>query len=229
MHFAKPNPAYYAEILARVGVEPDETLHIGDSLNNDVLPAQTLGLHCYQITPKTPLDALANQVIKANWLETLVERRLLPSMIAPQYRGNIGALYGLLDTVQPHFWKQQPDPNEWSILQILCHLAESETTVQRPRLERILNEERPFLAEPRTPPGPEMPICDDDGYRIAEAFTSERSNTLSLVESLSVEAWQRPARHSIFGPTTLLEMAHFTAQHDRLHLTQLCQTIGHCA
>jgi hypothetical protein len=25
-----------------------------------------------------------------------------------------------------------------------------------------------------------------------------------------------------------LEMAHFTAQHDRLHLNQICQTLGKC-
>jgi FMN phosphatase YigB (HAD superfamily) len=28
MHFAKPDPAYYAEILARVGIEPDEALMV---------------------------------------------------------------------------------------------------------------------------------------------------------------------------------------------------------
>lgn len=229
MHFAKPDPAYYAEILARVGVEPDETLLIGDSLSNDIIPAQALGLHTAHVGPDTPLSMLTQNIMVEGWLETLLEHHITPPMIAPQYRGNIGALYGLLDTVQPHFWTQQPDPNEWSILQILCHLEESERTVQRPRLERILRETRPFLADPRTPPGPEMPLCDEDGQRVAARFVEERAQTRALVESLKAEDWQRPAHHSIFGPTTLLEMAHFTAQHDRLHLTQLCQTIGHCA
>src|SRR5690606_4416824 len=49
MHIAKPDPAYYAEILARIGVEPDEALMVGDDPVNDILPAATLGLHTYHI------------------------------------------------------------------------------------------------------------------------------------------------------------------------------------
>lgn len=231
MHFSKPDPAYFAEILARVGIEPDEAVVIGDSLHNDIEPARQLGLHTYHISPdhNHTITALHDQIMRHNWFETLLHRRLQPQMIAPQYRGNIGAMYGFLDTVQPHFWTQQPDPDEWSILQIICHLAESEQTVQRPRLQHILNEDNPFLKAPRSPLGPEMPACDEDGHKAAAAFVHERRITLDFVQALTRDDWQRPARHSIFGPTSLLEMAHFTAQHDRMHLIQLCQTIGHCS
>nr|MCU0514203.1 DinB family protein [Anaerolineae bacterium] len=102
-----------------------------------------------------------------------------------------------------------------------------ESTQQRPRLERILREDDPFLIAPR-PPGPDIPVCAEDGHRIAAEFVQERARTMAFVHTLTAAEWQRPARHSIFGRTTLLEMAHFTAQHDRLHLNQLCQTIGRC-
>ncbi|HSF71114.1 MAG TPA: HAD family hydrolase [Methylotenera sp.] len=49
MHSAKPNPAYFAEILKYIGVEPHEALMVGDSLKSDIIPAQTLGIHTYQI------------------------------------------------------------------------------------------------------------------------------------------------------------------------------------
>jgi HAD superfamily hydrolase (TIGR01549 family) len=49
MHSAKPNPAYFAEILQYIGVEPHEALMVGDSLKSDIIPAQTLGIHTYQI------------------------------------------------------------------------------------------------------------------------------------------------------------------------------------
>lgn len=42
MHFAKPDPAYYAEILGRVGVEPDEVLMVGDSMKNDIIPGKSV-------------------------------------------------------------------------------------------------------------------------------------------------------------------------------------------
>jgi hypothetical protein len=139
-------------------------------------------------------------------------------------------LYGLLDTARPHFWDQHPDPDEWSPNQILCHLLEHEGPVHRDRLKHILEIDNPFIAAPPPPPGPASAAsCGGDGPDIAARFTAARRETLALIATLPPEAWSRPARHSIFGPTTLLEMAHFTAQHDRLHLHQLCQTLGGCA
>jgi FMN phosphatase YigB (HAD superfamily) len=236
MHFAKPDAAYYAEIIARVGVEPEDVLMVGDSLRNDILPAQVIGLHTFHIDgdDTSPADAsgtlveFIEQVSHEGWLQArFTGRRHSPEMIVPQYRGNIGALYGLLEGVQPHMWHKRPSPDEWSILQLLCHLCNSEDTHQRPRLERILRENNPFIVAPQAP-GPDLSLCDEDGHAIAAAFVATRGKTIDLVASLTADDWQRPARHSIFGLTTLLEMAHFTAQHDRLHLTQLCQTIGRC-
>jgi HAD superfamily hydrolase (TIGR01549 family) len=50
MHFAKPDPAFYAEALARVGLEPDEVFMVGDNPHNDIKPAQIIGMHTYQVT-----------------------------------------------------------------------------------------------------------------------------------------------------------------------------------
>lgn len=233
MHFAKPNTAYYGELLARVGVEPDEVLMVGDSLKNDILPAQTLGIHTYHVTENdtdnnsSSLDSL-RQKIREGWIETLVQKHLKADSIKPQLYGNLGALFGLLDTVQHHYWDQHPDPNEWSILQILCHLVASEINIQRPRLQQILREDTPFLANPTPPAGSTAELCGHNGFKIAQEWVIERLKTIAFIDTLNSEDWNRPARHSIFGMTNLLEMAHFTAQHDRLHLTQLCQTIGNC-
>ncbi|GAB4510439.1 MAG: hypothetical protein OHK0046_07260 [Anaerolineae bacterium] len=228
MHFAKPNPAYYAEILARVGVEPDEAVMVGDSLINDMEPAGSVGLHTYHIDRDGTLADFYDVVVNHGWLENRVPFPLFPAMIEPQYRGNVAALYGMLDGIKPHFWMQYPDPKEWSIEEIVCHLLTSENTVQRPRLERILHEDDPFLAQPRPPLGPRLIKCTQQGSALVEAFVQAREATIAFIQALQPEDWMRPARHSIFGLTTLLEMAHFTAQHDRLHLNQLCQTLGKC-
>lgn len=240
MHFSKPNSAYFAEILARVGVEPDEALMVGDSLEKDILPAQRIGLHTAWIIQ----DGEDSRSAEADWVGTLAAfcdllnmpewsqlfptKALAASMIEPQLYGNLGALFGLLDNTEPRQWLMRPIEDEWSILQILCHLFDSEQTHQRPRLERILHEDNPFIAAPR-PPGPQLALCGDDAWQIAQDFSSERQRTIEMIQALAPEDWSRPARHSIFGLTTLLEMAQFTAQHDRLHLNQLCQTIGRCA
>lgn len=238
MHYVKPDPAYYAEIIARVGIEPDEAVMVGDNVENDILPASTLGLNTYHITAGDPdpradgggnLAAFFDAVARQSWLEGLLPRPLSPAAIEPELRGNIGALFGFLDSIQPHFWTQHPDPEEWSLLQIICHLLESETTVQLPRLQRILAEDNPFLANPQPPLGPRDAVpCDEHGRKAALRFAERRAETIEWLSTLPSHAWSRPARHSIFGLTTLLEMAHFTAQHDRLHINQLCQTLGRC-
>lgn len=240
MRYTKADPAFYVEVAARIGVEPDEAIMIGDSLKNDIQPAQQVGLHTYHISGETPastseadavgtLADFADAVIADNWFDTLLPPPLVPDMIEPEMRGNIAALYGTLADARPHYWQQHPLPAEWSPAQILCHLLDSERPVHRARLERILAEDTPFLVDP--PPAwgqPGSMICDNDGVTLARRFTAERLETLAWLRTLRPEDWHRPARHSIFGVTTLLEMAHFTAQHDRLHINQLCQTLGRC-
>lgn len=237
MHFTKSHAAYYAEIVARVGIEPDEAIMVGDNPSNDIAPAQQAGLSVFHITTESPrsnipggtLDDFHRQITQENWLDTVIPPAITPSMIIPELTGNVSALFGMLTDVKPHFWEQHPDPEEWSPIQVICHLLESETTVQRPRLERIVQQQNPFLASPQSPPGPhQAQTCAPNGWQAAIRFAQERQKTLDFVRNLQQEDWQRPARHSIFGPTTLLEMAHFTAQHDRLHINQLCQTLGRC-
>lgn len=243
MHFAKPHPAYYEEILARIGVQADEAVMVGDDWDNDILPACRAGLNTFWVVdqgvrpdPALPVqpDAFGSfvdfacRVQEENWLETLLPCPLMPEQIIPRLNGNLAALFGVVHEAPPHVWPMHPDEKEWSPIEVLYHLAESERDVQRPRLLKILAEDNPFLSQPKPPPAPWTRACPECALSIAQEFAAERRGTLALLAGLDAEAWNRPARHYIFGPTTLLEMANFTAQHDRLHLTQLCQTIGKC-
>jgi HAD superfamily hydrolase (TIGR01549 family) len=238
MHFTKNSAAYYAEIVARVGVEPDEAIMVGDNPANDISPARKAGLSTFHVSSEAPLAAdiptgtlsdFYRRVTQEDWLDAITPPVITPDMVMPELTGNVGALFGMLADVKPHFWEQHPDPEEWSPIQVVCHLLESESRVQRPRLERIAQEHNPFLASPQPPAGPHDALtCDPNGQKAALRFAQERQKTLDFVRILQPDDWKRPARHSIFGPTTLLEMAHFTAQHDRLHINQLCQTLGRC-
>ncbi|MBC7814784.1 MAG: HAD-IA family hydrolase, partial [Burkholderiales bacterium] len=120
MHFMKPDPAYYAEIVARIGIEPDEALMVGDGIDNDIIAALAAGLHTYYVTAKSapddlPADAAGTldnlrRLIYEEWLDTLSTHPPTPAMIAPELRGNVGTLFGMLTDVQPHFWEMRPDP-----------------------------------------------------------------------------------------------------------------------
>jgi hypothetical protein len=228
MHFAKPNPAYFAETIARVGVESDEALVIGDSLTNDIEPAETLRIHAWQVSEQTGLGPILEGIRRPNWENEFQAVAMTPDTLPAQFQGNLAALRGLLAEVKDHQWLQRPDPAEWSILQILCHLWRAETEVHQQRLQTILDEDNPFIPS-LPPPGPDIPECHDDGMEVYERFRAQRQQTMATLADLGADDWRRPARHSIFGLTNLLEMAYFTAQHDRLHITQLCQTLGKCA
>ena len=59
MHAAKPQIAYYEEILAKLGRTPAETLMVGDDWVNDIEPCAQLGLSTYWLsdeyaTPPAP-------------------------------------------------------------------------------------------------------------------------------------------------------------------------------
>ncbi len=240
MHFTKPNPHYYEEILARIGVEADDALMVGDSIENDMIPATKAGLSTFWITweratpPEITPDGAGtlrhlDQCVADGWLQTLMPRPRTPEQVAPRMLGNLAALSGLIAEMDAASWNVHPDPREWSPLEIVCHLRDSEGAVQRSRLERILHEENPFIAQLPLPPGPgERDLSGEEGEAALRAFAAERAITLEFLASLSEADWQRPARHSIFGPTTLLEMAHFTARHDRLHINQLCELLEQC-
>jgi len=239
MHFAKPNAHYYEEILARVGVEPDEALMVGDNPTFDIAAAQRAGLHTFWIddAPTTSSDpgadargSLADLVarLRNGWLAELNHTRPATiEQVIPRLIGNTGALEGLVRTADNRYWTMHPDPDEWSPLEILCHLRNSEREVHRPRLQRIATEDNPFITAPSGPK--QRDVSGENPVVAFRQFWAERSQTINFLNSLKREAWQRPARDSVFGPTTLLEMALFTARHDHLHINQLCQTIGRCS
>ncbi len=246
MHYSKPWPHYYEEILTRLGFEPDEAVMIGDDWDNDIVGASQAGLNTFWIRNQHnqrrniqqesvqpdgegTLADFFRLVTEENWLQGLTPKPLVPSQIAPRMMGNVSALLGMVSEIPARYWHQRPDPNEWSPMEIVVHLRDSETRVQRPRLERILQGDDPFLVPPPSPPRPgEQQLQGLDGTQVTLEFAAERSKTLELLHSLAAEAWGRPARHSVFGPTSFLEMASFTARHDRLHVNQLCQTLGKC-
>lgn len=47
-HFCKPNSEYYAEILARLGAQPEECLHIGNDMEED-LAASDIGIRVVMV------------------------------------------------------------------------------------------------------------------------------------------------------------------------------------
>ena len=46
----KPNPDYYREVLAALGVEPESCIMVGNDVDEDILPARELGMKTFLLT-----------------------------------------------------------------------------------------------------------------------------------------------------------------------------------
>ena len=84
MHSTKPHPSYYQEILSRIDCEPGNALMVGDSWENDIVPAASLGMTTYwiaaedavgedtavSVTAQGSLEKLEDMIM-SGWLNSL--------------------------------------------------------------------------------------------------------------------------------------------------------------
>jgi hypothetical protein len=89
-------------------------------------------------------------------------------------------------------------------------------------LEKLASERNPFIAGQDTDRwADERNYIQQDGQAALGRFIGGRKVLLELLASLAPEDWQRTARHTIFGPTDLMELIGIIAGHDRLHIQQI--------
>ncbi len=49
-NYCKPNPKYYLSICERIGIEPHECLMVGNDEGEDMFPASSIGMRCFNVT-----------------------------------------------------------------------------------------------------------------------------------------------------------------------------------
>ncbi len=219
-HFAKPSPAYYAEILARLGWPEAPAIMVGNDSALDIDPARALGLAAFHVADMAALEDFFP------WLDAQADLTPppieTPAALIATLRATPAALHHITTDLPADRWRRRPRPEEWCLTEIICHLRDVEREVNLPRIQAILNEDNPFLAGQDTDPwAEERHYHRQDGVQALGEFVAARMETLNLLDDLSPEAWDRPARHAIFGPTHLRELVGFMAGHDRLHIRQI--------
>lgn len=232
-HFAKPNPAYFAELLGRLDWPDGQIIMIGDATQEDVTGASEMGIPTFWINPDgqgTPAGLTPTGVGRLStflsWLEDHGEAALapdynLPSALRATLRATPAFFDHLARTVSAETWTQRPSKDEWCLTEVLCHLRDVEADVNLPRLHKMIDERNPFLAGRDTDRWVEERQYITQDYRQAlRAFTAARLEVLSILDGLEPDEWALAARHSIFGPTTLKEIIQIMAGHDRLHIQQ---------
>lgn len=233
-HFSKPNPAYLAELLARLGWPEYPAVMVGNELKNDIHTAWSLGLPAYWVNEdnsppaemKSPM-ASGDLAGVFTWLDATPPESLQPDFNSPVallavLRATPAALMSFSDQINDTTWAKRLQPEEWSFTEILCHLRDVEEEVNLPRILKVLQEKNPFLAGQDTDPwAEERQYLFQNGSQALYGFSANRSRLLDLLERIHPEDWDRSARHAIFGPTNLQELVSIIAGHDRLHIQQV--------
>ncbi len=233
-HFAKPNPAYYAEILAQLGWPERRALMIGNSLEDDILPASQIGIPGFLLTDQPvsmpagmhPYSGQGSLEDILPWIKETGEREAgqvpiaAPALLAI-LKSTTAALETLSSTLDEHAWKKKPAADEWCLAEIAAHLRDVDREVNLPRLEKVCQEDNPFLPGVDTDPwANERQYFLENGPSARLEFLMVRTKLLELVSALSEVGWQRPARHAIFGPTNVNELVNIITTHDQLHVRQ---------
>lgn len=234
-HFSKPNPAYMAEVLGRMGWSDGPVLVVGDDDELDMLAAQGLGLPMFWITDDDAVLPEGRAAVAGRgsigdlrlWLESIDQKTLIPryqaqSAIVATAKAIPAALKSILSALPADAWRDSPHPEEWSIVEIVSHLRDVEREVNLPRIQTFLAEENPFITADDTDVwAAERGYAEQDGETALRDFIAARMETLSALKNLTGEDWQRSGRHAIFGPINLEEQLGFMAEHDRVHLRQI--------
>ncbi|MCS7011879.1 MAG: DinB family protein [Anaerolineales bacterium] len=229
-HFTKENPAYFYEFLAQLGWPEGPVLMVGNDFEMDLAPALRAGLPVFWLrqTPSSEhLDVPQGYFEDLrDYLERTDPQTLQPTFQTPEallamLRSTPAALTTLTDSLPSEFWQCRPAPGEWCLVEVLCHLRDVEAEVNLPRLQKVLAEENPFLPGVVTDTwAEERNYASQDGHRALVEFVASRRRLIALLNA-ATDGWLRPARHAIFGPTTLFELVGFIAEHDRNHVRQI--------
>jgi len=239
MHFSKPHPEYYSEILGKIGWPHGPVCMVGNSLSEDILPAYALGIPGFWVDGDT--QKIPGEIRKSctagkledviQWIEKLQDfsapnELLKKESILAILKTTPIVLSSITEQLDDSGWKKKPTPADLSVLELIAHLLDVETEINFPRFELILSTDDPFIVG-----------VDSDTWvtlrnyhatqsrKIIEDLHIKRNRTISLLSGLSEEDWQRPARHSFFGPTTLFELTKFIAAHDIDHIRQIFRII----
>jgi FMN phosphatase YigB (HAD superfamily) len=238
-HFTKTHPAYYAEVLGRMGWPDGPVLMVGNDHDRDIRPAQMLGLATYHVDdgPASPSGPEAGGRGKLADLRQWIESTDLASL-TPSFK-SVDSVLGILSAtpavmnglscgLDSSAWSHKPAPDDWSLSEIVCHLRDTEREIHQMQIELFKEQNEPFIPRPDTSVwASQRDYLHENGALALKEFNDARRKTLISLKEIAVDSptWGQKARHAIFGPTNFLEVIGFNADHDRMHIQQAWSTL----
>jgi FMN phosphatase YigB (HAD superfamily) len=239
-HFSKSHPAYYAELLGRLGWPDRPILMAGNDVQRDLVPARKLGLATYHTqaggASSAEPAALTTQsdgewhhgdlhrllaLLKSGEVEIHSPLLQTRAAILAILRATPAVLQGMTASLSDEAWRAERSDDEWAMIELVCHLRDTEREVHAEQLRTLIQTPTPFVARPDAAVwAKQRRYLGEDGPAAIRDFLTARMGILDQLETLPDDFWSKTARHAIFGPSTFQEVVGFMADHDRLHLQQ---------
>jgi len=232
-HFTKTHPAYFAEVLGHLGWPDRPTIMAGNDVERDLLPAERLGLTSFHVNGGSNgvAERSGDLFQLREWIQAN-ESALQPPVINTKeailamLEATPAVLQGLTAVLTPAEWTHEASPDDWAMIELVCHLRDTEREVHAQQIATLLESDAPFVARPDAAVwAKQRRYLGENGPSSVREFAAARVASLDRLRSVTDDVWAKPARHAIFGPTNFLEVMGFMAEHDRLHLRQAWRTL----
>lgn len=236
-HFSKTHPAYYAEVLGQMGWHDSPILMVGNDVDRDIISAKRLGLKTYLVdaepasTSGREADSAGSILDLISWLESMNQTDLMPNFkskdsVVAILSSTPAVLNSMLSNLNSDLWSRKSTKDDWNLIELICHLRDTEREIHNMQIKLFNGHEEPFIPRPDTGVwASQRDYLHEDGWKALQEFNVARKETIDLLKKISDEAWNRKARHAIFGPTNFLEVVSFMADHDRLHIQQTFEVL----
>ena len=117
--------------------------------------------------------------------------------------------------------RRRPSPDEWSILEVCCHLRDS-AEEEGLRVRRLVEEDNPTLVPyDQEALARERDYQRDDMRRVRTALRAFWGGLAYQLEGLTDEQWERAGVHPEIGRVTVRSQAERQVEEGRAHLAQL--------
>jgi hypothetical protein len=137
-----------------------------------------------------------------------------------QYRDGYAAVAEALLRIKPEEVDARPGPGQWTVREIVHHLADSETT-SAVRLRRLLAEDRPLIQGYDQDEFARRLHYDRPYETSLELFKYARAATAELLERLEPSEWLREGTHSESGRYSVETWLQIYAEHAHKHAKQI--------
>lgn len=240
-HFAKPNPAYFAEILSKLGWPEGPIGMVGNDWEMDIAPAEIIGIPTFFLgssehIPEVTRHSLSSQGTwedMENWVKKILmeDSSFEPYQTFDSFKAILLSTAAMIDSFMrdnrlSKYLSKRPVENEWSLVEIFSHIADVDEEVNLPRINMILKNEIPFFSAIETDEwASERNYILNDPFKEMQRFINNRKKLVETISNLSNQDLSKMVNHSIFGPTSVKEIIKFITQHDRIHVQQINQTV----